>query len=351
MSDQDLQGGVGSEEQQGEMAMLQSLLLKRAASDDPGAGMLFASSSNPAMRGLDAQGGMPPSNLLHPFHGTDQALFHQRAMDNMAFGAGLSNSHQMPGMQQPSEDIMLLSRQLLQQQQLQLQQQQQLLLHAGGYPGTGLGAGSAIGGSFGGGRGAGDSLLGAGFLGQSLAGNHFPLSQQRGFNIQAPPLESHVPSSGALGAPDSSTGQRRCESFPMTLHRLLMDLEIAGATHIAAYVAIGDAFLIRNPKAFEERIISKYFPRMGSFGSFQRQLNLYDFKRVAQGAHRGAYTHPLFRRQLPHLARTMKRTKIKGLRRSFKKEKEETPLPEVAAPINAGEGEASLPHSDDDQSK
>merc|ERR1712176_617291 len=74
--------------------------------------------------------------------------------------------------------------------------------------------------------------------------------------------------------------QRRSESFPMTLHRLLADLESVGASHIATFVSQGEAFLIKNPKLFEERIIPDYFPRMGSFGSFQRQLNLYDFKRI-----------------------------------------------------------------------
>lgn len=55
----------------------------------------------------------------------------------------------------------------------------------------------------------------------------------------------------------------------------------------------------------------KYF-KMGSFASFQRQLNLYDFVRISEGPDRGAYCHELFIRGKPLLSTTMRRTKIKG---------------------------------------
>jgi len=73
----------------------------------------------------------------------------------------------------------------------------------------------------------------------------------------------------------------------------------------------GQAFAIHRPKDFAEIVMPKYF-KMGSFASFQRQLNLYCFDRVGDGPDRGAYKHPLFIRGKPLLSTTMRRTKIKG---------------------------------------
>ena len=110
--------------------------------------------------------------------------------------------------------------------------------------------------------------------------------------------------------------RRSSQSFPVILHRILTDLEAAGAVHIASFVADGSAFLVRIPKEFEAKVLRRYFPRMGSFGSFQRQLNLYDFKRVAHGVHRGAYAHPLFHRRDLAAAKEMRRIKVKGGRKN-----------------------------------
>jgi hypothetical protein len=103
------------------------------------------------------------------------------------------------------------------------------------------------------------------------------------------------------------------ESFPVKLHRLLLDLELQeGGTDIASFVPNGIAFAVHNTSRFEGEVMRKYFPRMNRFASFQRQLNLYDFRRVNDGPARGAYYHPSFNRDFPVLCRAMKRTKIKG---------------------------------------
>ncbi|KAI2494332.1 DNA binding protein [Fragilaria crotonensis] len=103
------------------------------------------------------------------------------------------------------------------------------------------------------------------------------------------------------------------ESFPVKLHRLLLDLQLHdGGAAIASFLPDGVAFAFHDVHRFETEVMRKYFPRMNKFASFQRQLNLYDFQRISDGPARGAYCHPSFNRDFPHLCRGMKRTKIKG---------------------------------------
>lgn len=102
------------------------------------------------------------------------------------------------------------------------------------------------------------------------------------------------------------------EPFPQKLHRVLSELgEEPEGADIASFLSHGRAFAIHNPKKFLSEVMPKYF-RMSRFSSFQRQLNLYDFRRVAEGRDKGAYYHELFLKGRPALSTQMKRTKIKG---------------------------------------
>ena len=71
-------------------------------------------------------------------------------------------------------------------------------------------------------------------------------------------------------------------------------------------------FLVHDKEQFEANVLPFYF-RQSKFSSFQRQLNLYGYKRMsAVGPDKGAYYHPLFLRSKPDLAARILRTKIKN---------------------------------------
>ena len=102
-------------------------------------------------------------------------------------------------------------------------------------------------------------------------------------------------------------------SFPMILHRAIAEMELGviingGGKNIASFLPDGRSFYIKNQDLFAQEVLPVFFPKMKSFSSFQRQLNLYDFRRVMGGA----YRHELFVRDNPAKSSRMRRTKIKG---------------------------------------
>lgn len=130
----------------------------------------------------------------------------------------------------------------------------------------------------------------------------------------APNVESTTSQSGSVGL-EYHPGDAP-EIFPMTLHRLLIDLEQSPKEDdIAVFIMPhGRSFIVKDTQRFETDIMPRYFPRMKRFASFQRQLNLYNFARLGgMGPARGAYCHEFFVRDHPTLACRMRRTKIKGL--------------------------------------
>uniref|UniRef100_A0A7S2V6P5 HSF-type DNA-binding domain-containing protein n=1 Tax=Fibrocapsa japonica TaxID=94617 RepID=A0A7S2V6P5_9STRA len=91
--------------------------------------------------------------------------------------------------------------------------------------------------------------------------------------------------------------------FPQKLMELLnseSDCAVGWAEH-------GRCFFIRNAKLFADEILPRYF-RHGKYSSFQRQLNLYGFRRVFKGPDSGAYYHPHFIRDQPSLVAHIKRS-------------------------------------------
>lgn len=99
--------------------------------------------------------------------------------------------------------------------------------------------------------------------------------------------------------------------FPTKLHVMLSKVEADGLTHIVSWQPHGRCFVIHKPREFVDQIMPEYF-RQSKLTSFQRQLNLYGFRRLTTGADRGGYYHEMFLKHKLFLCRTMTRIRIKG---------------------------------------
>lgn len=99
--------------------------------------------------------------------------------------------------------------------------------------------------------------------------------------------------------------------FPVKLHYALTELQSDDLDHIISWQSHGRCFVVRNQKEFAEKVLPLYF-RQSKFSSFQRQLNLYGFKRLTQGPDKNAYYHELFLRSMPDLAARITRTIVKN---------------------------------------
>lgn len=99
--------------------------------------------------------------------------------------------------------------------------------------------------------------------------------------------------------------------FPAKLHNMLTSVEKEGLSYVVGWAPHGRCFLVRNKSEFVSRILATWF-RQSKFASFQRQLNLYGFKRITTGPDKGGYYHELFLRSKVFLCHRIDRVKIKG---------------------------------------
>lgn len=77
------------------------------------------------------------------------------------------------------------------------------------------------------------------------------------------------------------------QPFPDKLMAML-DQETIDHPDIVSWLPHGRAFLVRKPKVFTAEVMPNWF-RQSKLTSFQRQLNLYGFRRITQGTDGGAY--------------------------------------------------------------
>lgn len=73
-----------------------------------------------------------------------------------------------------------------------------------------------------------------------------------------------------------------------------------------AWLDHGKSFRILNPDRFSNEVIPKYF-KHAKLTSFQRQLNLYGFRRITKGEDQGAYFHPKFQHERQDLLDEIRR--------------------------------------------
>jgi len=133
------------------------------------------------------------------------------------------------------------------------------------------------------------------------------------------PVKNHTARQSAAANNKKKLG--RPSLFPQKLFTMLSELQTTDEyeslrTDVCNFCEDGSAFEIYNIPMFVEHILPKFF-KMTSFSSFQRQLQLYNFKRVsknsapkmASGA--AAYRHDLFHRDRPNDLERMERKQSK----------------------------------------
>lgn len=101
--------------------------------------------------------------------------------------------------------------------------------------------------------------------------------------------------------------------FPLKLWNMLdhIDNKDPVLEEVVSWQPHGRCFLVHKPQEFAKDVLSRFFQQK-KYASFQRQLNLYGFKRITKGPDRGSYYHELFLRGKQFLCSGIARLKIKG---------------------------------------
>jgi hypothetical protein len=98
------------------------------------------------------------------------------------------------------------------------------------------------------------------------------------------------------------------DTFPHKLYRMVAEAEEEGNDDIVSFFPHGKAFAIHKPHDFVREIMPKYFTT-SRMSSFQRQLNLYGFRRITEGQDKGGYFHDSFLEGRKSLIKKIKRKK------------------------------------------
>lgn len=140
-----------------------------------------------------------------------------------------------------------------------------------------------------------------------LRRNVFERSVKNGRNVTRPQEEFEEQNQ------ESSARGGVVVPFPWKLHEMLERIEMDGFSSVVSWQPHGRSFMVHKPDEFVQRVMPIYFNQT-KFASFQRQLNLYGFRRFTSGQDKGAYYHSMFLRGKRYLCTNMNRKKIKGTR-------------------------------------
>ena len=132
--------------------------------------------------------------------------------------------------------------------------------------------------------------------------------------------------------------------FPWKLHAMLDAATDDEFEDIVSWERGGKAFKVHDSKRFVVFVLPRFFNQT-RYKSFQRQLNIYGFTRVAAGKEKGLLSHKCFVRGNKALCVGMQRTKIKGFIAT-------DPLRFLPKPVSYDEssGEEPKPVSSDESS-
>lgn len=100
-----------------------------------------------------------------------------------------------------------------------------------------------------------------------------------------------------------------CASYPTRIHLMLEDVEKRGEQDIVAWRSHGRAFKIHDEKAFESKILLRYFTA-SSLASFSRWLNHWGFLRMKAGKDRRCWYHRLLVRGTTELVKDFTRDEL-----------------------------------------
>ncbi|CAM9608037.1 unnamed protein product, partial [Sphacelaria rigidula] len=127
----------------------------------------------------------------------------------------------------------------------------------------------------------------------SHAGSEFMMPR----NVMATPATA-PPVAGSVGNGASTLPRVGKRGAPQAFARKLYEILTTESTAVIAWNAQGTAFHVKDVETFSEQTLTRYY-RHSKFSSFQRQLNLYSFRKIVKGPDTGGYAHPMFHRDRP----------------------------------------------------